>query len=57
MKIDKSNPIYFYSTKDEFGAFSNFSKYPIVYNNKKWKTSEAAYQAEKFPTAPDVQDK
>lgn len=41
-------PIKFYTTRDEFGAFSNFSKHQVTFKGITYKTSEAAYQAQKF---------
>jgi ribA/ribD-fused uncharacterized protein len=48
--MSASNPkiINFYSTKDEYGCFSNFSAHPIELNGKIWKTSEHYFQAQKF---------
>ena len=40
--------INFYSTKDAYGCFSNFSAHPIRLKNKIWKTSEHYFQAQKF---------
>jgi ribA/ribD-fused uncharacterized protein len=40
--------INFYSTKDEYGCFSNFSAHPFRLKNKVWKTSEHYFQAQKF---------
>ncbi len=40
--------IYFYSTKDEYGAFSNFSRHPFEANGLLWPTSEHYFQAHKF---------
>jgi predicted NAD-dependent protein-ADP-ribosyltransferase YbiA (DUF1768 family) len=31
--------IYFYSTKGEYGCFSNFSSHPIKLKGKRWPTS------------------
>lgn len=35
-------------TREAFGFCSNFSKHEVSYNGAKWRTSEHAYQAEKF---------
>ena len=43
--------IRFYSVGDEYGAFSNFSPYPIALKGKTWPTSEHYFQAQKFPGA------
>lgn len=40
--------IYFYSTKDEYGAFSNFSRHPFELDGLMWPTSEHYFQAQKF---------
>ena len=40
--------VKFWSTTGEFGAFSNFSRHPIVLGKKKYKTTEHYYQAQKF---------
>lgn len=41
-------PIYFYTTQDEYGCFSNFSRHGFQLDNKYWKTSEHYFQAQKF---------
>lgn len=40
--------IYFYSTKGNYGCFSNFSHHGFMLDNKYWKTSEHYFQAQKF---------
>lgn len=40
--------INFYSTKDDFGCFSNFAAFPIELKGKVWPTSEHYFQAQKF---------
>jgi ribA/ribD-fused uncharacterized protein len=40
--------IYFYSTKDYYGPFSNFSKHSFIVDSVKYKTSEHYFQAAKF---------
>jgi ribA/ribD-fused uncharacterized protein len=40
--------IHFYSTRDEYGCFSNFSQHPIRLKGKLWPTSEHYFQAQKF---------
>ncbi len=40
--------IYFYSTNDEYGDFSNFKAYPIELKGKTWRTVEHYFQAQKF---------
>lgn len=40
--------ISFYSTKDPYGAFSNFSSHPIRLDGQLWPTSEHYFQSQKF---------
>ena len=40
--------IRFYSTKQEFGCFSNFAAYPISLGKRTWPTTEHYFQAQKF---------
>jgi ribA/ribD-fused uncharacterized protein len=40
--------IRFYSTRDEYGCFSNFAAYPIQLGGKTWPTSEHYFQGQKF---------
>lgn len=40
--------IYFYSTTDQHGCFSNFSRHGFELDGKYWKTSEHYFQAQKF---------
>lgn len=40
--------IYFYSSKEKYGEFSNFSKHGIELDGKWWSTIEHYYQAQKF---------
>ena len=40
--------IYFYTTNQEYGEFSNFSKFGIELDGKWWKTTEHYFQAQKF---------
>ncbi|RYX84904.1 NADAR family protein [bacterium] len=40
--------IRFYSLKDPFGEFSNFSAHPFQLDGVIWPTSEAYFQAQKF---------
>lgn len=41
-------PIEFYSTRDEYGCFSNFSAHPVQLDGKRWPTTEHYFQAQKF---------
>jgi N-glycosidase YbiA len=40
--------IYFYSTRDAYGGFSNFSAHGFTLNGTWWPTSEHYFQAQKF---------
>ena len=40
--------IYFYTTTDKYGCFSNFSRHGFELNGQYWKTSEHYFQAQKF---------
>lgn len=40
--------ILFYRTNEEFGAFSNFAKFPITLEGQTWPTSEHYFQGQKF---------
>jgi len=40
--------ILFYSTRDRYGAFSNFSKHGVELDGLWWKTTEHYFQAQKF---------
>ena len=40
--------IYFYSTRDKYGCFSNFSGHGFELDNAWWNTSEHYFQAQKF---------
>lgn len=42
------NVINFYSTKGEYGCFSNFSRHSVKLDGKEWPTSEHYFQAKKF---------
>ncbi|KOR32756.1 Swarming motility protein ybiA [Achromatium sp. WMS3] len=41
--------IYFYTTKSEYGDFSNFARYGIELDGLWWPTVEHYFQAQKFP--------
>jgi ribA/ribD-fused uncharacterized protein len=43
--------IRFYSTKNEFGEFSNFAAFPFSLDGQEWPTSEHYFQAQKFALA------
>src|SRR5262245_52470731 len=40
--------IHFYSTTDEYGCFSNFSRHPVRLKGQVWPTTEHYFQAQKF---------
>lgn len=44
--------IYFYSTRDEYGCFSNFSPHGFMLDGVYWPTSEHYFQAQKFALTP-----
>lgn len=44
--------IYFYSTTEHYGAFSNFARYGIELDGQWWSTTEHYFQAQKFEDAP-----
>jgi len=49
--------VIFRKTKEEWGGFSNMcAGFPIEVNGVQWFTSEALYQALRFPNDPDIQD-
>jgi len=50
------NVIHFYSTKDDYGCFSNFSPHAVQMKGKVWPTSEHYFQAQKFAGHPDEED-
>lgn len=48
--------INFYSTKGEYGCFSNFSRHPVKLKGETWKTTEHYFQAQKFPNTKHETD-
>ena len=48
--------IYFYSTQDTFGCFSNFSAHSVRLNGKTWPTAEHYFQSQKFAGTPDEEE-
>ncbi|MBE9184859.1 NADAR family protein [Microcoleus sp. LEGE 07076] len=40
--------IYFYSTRGEYGSFSNFSRHGFELDGEYWPTTEHYFQAQKF---------
>ena len=49
---EATQEIRFYSTRGEYGCFSNFSRHPIFLAGKRWPTSEHYFQAQKFAGTP-----
>jgi N-glycosidase YbiA len=47
-----TDTIYFYSTNEAYGCFSNFSLHGFELDGKYWKTSEHYFQAQKFVGTP-----
>jgi len=47
--------IYFYSTTDEHGFLSNFSKHGFELDGKQWRTVEHYFQAQKFAGTPHTE--
>ncbi|MBW4644457.1 MAG: NADAR family protein [Goleter apudmare HA4340-LM2] len=47
--------IYFYSTREQYGCFSNFSPHGFVLDDLYWSTSEHYFQAQKFIGTPHVE--
>jgi N-glycosidase YbiA len=43
--------IYFYSTREQYGCFSNFSRHGFELDENYWMTSEHYFQAQKFVEA------
>ena len=44
--------IQFYSTRHEYGCFSNFAAASFVLKGHRWRTSEHYFQAQKFAGSP-----
>lgn len=47
--------IYFYTTRDAYGGFSNFSRHGFVLDGLWWSTSEHYFQAQKFAGSEHVE--
>jgi len=55
-KYDPAASVVFCKTDEEFGGFSNMApRFPLCVNGIDIRTSEALYQACRFPHRPDVQ--
>ncbi|MFQ4144091.1 NADAR family protein [Chlorogloeopsis sp. ULAP02] len=48
--------IYFYSTHEQYGCFSNFSYHGFELDNLYWHTSEHYFQAQKFIGTPHLEE-
>ena len=44
--------IYFYSPREKYGCFSDFSRHSFELNSAWWMTSEHYFQAQKFVSTP-----
>lgn len=54
---DASTSVIFHKTREEWGELSNMcAGFPIVINGNVWLTSEAVYQAFRFPEHPEIQE-
>jgi N-glycosidase YbiA len=49
--------IAFTKVKLPYGWLGNMAPYPIVYENKRYKTSEALFQSLRFKDYPEIQEK
>ena len=47
--------INFYKTKEPYGEFSNFARYPVLIDGLIWPTTEHYYQAQKFAGTEHVE--
>ena len=57
-KYDPATSVVFLKTKERFGGLSNMAPgFPLTVNGVRIRTSEALYQACRFPHMPDVQRK
>ena len=55
---ERSKSVVFFKTKEAFGGLSNMaSGFPLRVNGVRIHTSEALYQACRFPHMPEVQRK
>lgn len=48
--------IYFYSTREQYGCFSNFSPHGFELDGSWWSTSEHYFQAQKFAGTSNVEE-
>lgn len=54
--MEEPRAIYFYSTTDEHGYMSNFARYSIHLDGKRWATTEHYFQAQKFVGTPHEEE-
>ena len=47
--------IYFYTTRDKYGCFSNFSRHGLELDGAWWPTSEHYFQGQKFVGTPHAE--
>lgn len=53
---EQAEAIVFHKTREKWGALSNMAAgFPLIVGGEEWLTSEALYQACRFPDLPDVQ--
>ena len=58
MRWTTEGAVTFRKTGDPYGFLSNMAAgFPLVVNHVMWRTSEALYQACRFPSSPDLQEK
>lgn len=55
LTLDNDKQVFFY--EQEFYVLSNFSAFDVIWKGNRFRTSEAAYHWEKFPSYPDIQFK
>lgn len=48
--------VYFYSVREKYGCFSNFSLHGFELDNVWWMTSEHYFQAQKFAGTPHLEE-
>jgi ribA/ribD-fused uncharacterized protein len=56
-RYDRSKVASFCKVDDPWGIFSNMSAYEVTVGGRNWRTTEALYQALRFPDHPDVQQR
>lgn len=57
MKWSPDGAVAFRKTAESYGFLSNMAAgFPLLVAGREWKTSEALYQAARFPNVPDLQE-